>query len=373
MAGVAIGSLVIRSTNVIEPTVFLYYIQPLALVFVAGLAYMLAGNERDRSRHQADKAIIVGSIIAIWFVLYMVTGLVVTYVSNTLLSSPQAFFVNLGAFAVPVIALEYTRHRLMLIAGRRNALAFGVLVASVFALQQISFLQFDTITNAQEAIELLIGSFVPATVSSFLLTYLAVSSGLPAMLTYQLGIVATTILPPIIPKYDWYLTGISSLLLAIVVYLAIERASQSREALRGHHKHHARRSYDVMLVIAMIAMVLFVTGAFTYKPIVILSNSMQPVFGRGAAVVVQKTDDPIDIQEGDIIQYERDGTQITHRVVKIDTVRGDSKLVFTTKGDNSPSEDPPVAANQVVGIVRARVPVVGYPTVWLYEIGKRSE
>ena len=72
---------------------------------------------------------------------------------------------------------------------------------------------------------------------------------------------------------------------------------------------------------------------------------------------------------GDIIQYEAENKTITHRVVAIETAKSDGSggLVFTTKGDNNPSKDPPVSEDAVVGIVRSTVPYVGYPTVWLKE------
>ncbi|NCU39264.1 signal peptidase I, partial [Candidatus Saccharibacteria bacterium] len=131
-----------------------------------------------------------------------------------------------------------------------------------------------------------------------------------------------------------------------------------------------KRAYDIMLVTVMVGLVLFMTGAFRYKPLVILSDSMKPVFSRGSAVVVQKINDPsIDISEGDIVQYDALGRRVTHRVVAIDAASdGSGEKVFTTKGDNSPSNDPPVRGSQIKGIIRSTVPYIGYPSVWLHEL-----
>ena len=120
----------------------------------------------------------------------------------------------------------------------------------------------------------------------------------------------------------------------------------------------------------MIALISFMTGAFSYRPQVIMSNSMKPVYERGAVVIVQKAN-PMDVQVGDIVQYEATGHSITHRVIAIDlTSDGSGKRVFLMQGDNSPSPDMPVQADQIVGIVRAQVPYVGYPSVWLKEFAK---
>jgi signal peptidase len=369
VAVVAIASAYIRTTGVVDPSKFLYLYQPLALIVLALLAHSLAGDRHDRVRHHLEKATIVASVLAIWFVMYMMSGLFVTFVHNTLVSSVKAILVNLFAFGVAAAALEYTRYKLMQLVGRRNVIWFGIVVASVFAIQQMTLTQFSSVDTAVDLVKLVIGSFVPIILASFLLTYLAISSGLGAMLTYQLGVVATTILPPIIPKYDWYLLGVSSILLTVAVYVAIDRTAQGRETNHKRHYRHTKRAYDVMLIIVMIGLVLFVTGAFTYKPNVILSNSMVPVYARGAVVVVEKIKSPLDIKKGDIVQYEALGHRVTHRVVDIDSATdGSGNRVFTTKGDNSPSNDPPVQQSQVVGVVRSAIPYIGYPTVLLHDL-----
>lgn len=59
---------------------------------------------------------------------------------------------------------------------------------------------------------------------------------------------------------------------------------------------------------------------------------------------------------------------ITHRVTKIEAADdGSGERVFTTQGDNNPSPDPLVKPSQIVGIIRAEIPYIGYPTVWLKE------
>ncbi len=78
--------------------------------------------------------------------------------------------------------------------------------------------------------------------------------------------------------------------------------------------------------------------------------------------------DPMDIESGDIIQYKhkQTGQVITHRVVDIQqAANGSGERVFITKGDNNQSQDIPVEQSQVLGVVRAQVPYLGYPTIWL--------
>ena len=345
---------------------YTYVAQPLINAVLAGIAYYFVRGRGDRIRHKAEKALIVGSVIAIWFVAYFGSGVILTYQHNAVASSWQAMLVNVGILGSSAVALEYVRHSVMLLGGRRNILPLGVITTLVFALAQLNIMQFSAVHTPVDAIKSLVSVVLPSVASSTLLTYLASSAGLPAQLTYRLGVFASMYLPPIIPKYDWYLTGVVSMLLVAAVYGTIDRTRSSVE-IKGRRYHHAHRAYDAMSLIMMAVLVMFMSGFFSYKPQAIMSDSMMPVYGRGSMVVVQKVS-PMDVSVGDIVQYTMPGYMITHRVIRIDVKSdGSGDRVFTTKGDNSPSEDKPVGADQIVGVIRAQVPLIGYPSVWLKE------
>ena len=361
-------TLLLRASDRLSPEVSLYAVQPLGSLVIGILAYIIAGSIKDRARRQIDKAYIVGSVIVVWFVLYFLLGLATTYVYNTLVSSPAAIFLNLFSYTVTAISMEYTRHRIMQVVGRKNAVWFGVIVALVFSLYQINFASFLAIQTSEQFLKLFVSDIVPAIASSFVLTYLAVSSGLYAMLVYRLSIVAITVLLPIIPKLDWYLIGVSSLMLSLGIYMVIDRVQQGRHPHYRRHHFHIQRASNGMFIVVMTALILFVTGVLSYKPVVILSDSMKPVYARGSVVVIRTAFEPMDIEIGDIIQYKhkQNGTAITHRVVDIQQQsNGSGDRVFIAKGDNNQAKDAPIGTSQLMGVVEAEVPFIGYPTIWL--------
>jgi signal peptidase len=363
----SIISAVVQSTRIIEPKLFLYGIQPFMAVGIFGLAWYLTRGLQDRVRHRSDRAFLVGGVVSAWFVLYFLTGLVTTYTNNSLVAGFRSVVINIWAFGVAAACIEFARHRLMLLAGRRHFFWVGTVIALILTMQQINFGLIPITHGLEGYIKLVLSDVLPALASSFLLSYLAVAGGLPSMLVYRLGLVAMTIFPPVIPKYDWYLRGVSSLLLATAVYVVMGRSQQENQggAHAGRHRHPARFN-DMMWLIVLVFMVLFLTGFFPYKPFTIVSNSMKPVFSRGSVVIVQKIHNPLVVKKGDIVQYKRTSILITHRVIAIEPATdGTGKEIFTTKGDNNNSQDLPVTEEQIVGIVRARIPLIGYPTVWL--------
>ena len=97
-------------------------------------------------------------------------------------------------------------------------------------------------------------------------------------------------------------------------------------------------------------------------PMIILTDSMEPVFSSGDLIVCH-TIDAEEVQEGDIICfYDPAGngtTTVTHRVMKV-TSDENGALAWETKGDANNAEDTTlVPAKNLVGIYQRRFAGVG--------------
>jgi signal peptidase len=112
-----------------------------------------------------------------------------------------------------------------------------------------------------------------------------------------------------------------------------------------------------------------IPGLAKTTPMVVMSGSMVPRLPVGGLVFVKPVD-VASVRVGDIIAFTEPHTGTgpapltTHRVVSVD--RGDSGVMFRTKGDANSSADPqPVPASAVVGIAGASVPLLGYLSVFV--------
>lgn len=370
LAALAVVSATARSTGFMPAKVFMYAVQPIAALAIAGIAYSFARHRRPVASRTGGRAFLVGSVCAIWFLLYFLSGLITTYVHNSLFTDAKGLALNLWQFAVAAAAIECSRYALMKLVSRRNLLWFGFVLSCVLAVQQMDFGQLQNVHGLADIIKLSVSDFVPAIFASFTLTYLAITSGLATQLIYRLGLVAVAILPPILPKFDWYMQGISLILLAVLIYVVLDRNNQA-DMLHPHRRREPMRTFDILWITGIVALVCFMIGVFNYQPYAIPTYSMVPAYGRGAMVVVQKLHSPLDVRVGDIVQYKSTNKLVTHRVIAIRAAEnGSGEKVFTVKGDNNPSPDAPVNQNQVVGIVRVHMPYLGYPTVWLMELSK---
>ena len=123
----------------------------------------------------------------------------------------------------------------------------------------------------------------------------------------------------------------------------------------------------LMSVIGVLLMVIVIAACLTlvipkiagYDAYVVVSGSMEPNIPVGSIVYSEETD-PALLRTGDVIVFvdpSRGTTPITHRVVSNNPFTGN----IITKGDANENEDVnPVAYENVVGVVRAHVPRIGF-------------
>ena len=110
----------------------------------------------------------------------------------------------------------------------------------------------------------------------------------------------------------------------------------------------------------MVLCAVFLMGSrlLGYQVYTVLSGSMRPSYAEGDLLYVEpvkpsqvKVDDPITFVLNEKL------TVATHRVVRIDT----ENQLFYTKGDANGTEDTdPVHFNNLIGIPRFSVPLLGY-------------
>ncbi len=119
-----------------------------------------------------------------------------------------------------------------------------------------------------------------------------------------------------------------------------------------------------------IALLFFGLGCFTYKPIAILSNSMDPEFNYGDLVIYKKIKLE-DLKANDIIVYKYKQKIIVHRIFKV-LDNNKKKTWVETKGDNNENIDSkPIVPDQILGKYVGRVKYLGLPTIWLKSLIKK--
>ena len=110
----------------------------------------------------------------------------------------------------------------------------------------------------------------------------------------------------------------------------------------------------------LVAATLVLAVVYQSMPIVIRGASMTPTISIGDVIMVDHPSANEDLL-GAVVVFSREGTFVSHRIVKMD----DNGL-FVTKGDaNMTADSPPVARADIEGRGRVVVPYVGLPSRWI--------
>ncbi|WP_096156677.1 signal peptidase I [Bacillus sp. FJAT-45066] len=103
-----------------------------------------------------------------------------------------------------------------------------------------------------------------------------------------------------------------------------------------------------------------VPSVFGISSMIILSDSMKPVFQAGDTIFSKKVSGD-QVSTGDIITFKQDNIFVTHRIT--DVVQQEGKTFFETKGDNVVvADDSLLAAENVVAKQMFTIPKLGYIT-----------
>ena len=100
-----------------------------------------------------------------------------------------------------------------------------------------------------------------------------------------------------------------------------------------------------------------------YKPFIVLSGSMEPVFYSGDLAFVKEV--PADsLKEGDIVAFREGNSVITHRIMTI-TAEEDERQ-YITKGDNNNTEDRIIVTDEKIeGLYLSKISGLGNTAMFM--------
>lgn len=193
--------------------------------------------------------------------------------------------------------------------------------------------------------------------------------------SYRIPIALATVLLPIFPNVDWFFSSMLEVLVSLILFVFINYEHTIKvNRLTRWQKKKINPKNSVSVIMIVIIFVVFVAGLLPYRPVAVMSNSMVPEFARGYVVITKKINekDIKNIKVGDILEYQLNQSVVIHRIINIEDEKG--SLIFTTQGDNNNAPDiKKVEQNQIIGIVKFKIPYVGYPSVWFSEFLFKKE
>jgi signal peptidase I len=111
-----------------------------------------------------------------------------------------------------------------------------------------------------------------------------------------------------------------------------------------------------VLILASLLLIFTTVNVFGFQIFSVQSGSMEPALKTGSVVFNLEFS---GYRPGDIITFQKEGINVTHRISKV--MKGESGIEYVVKGDANDGTDPDkVTKEQVSGKVLFSIPYLGY-------------
>ncbi len=336
------------------------------LLFLIGITYFVFGFEKDRHRYQKDIILELTILMISFFLLYYLVGIFIGFAKT----SNYFNISSLKNIIIPIIFYhvekEFLRYQLL----RKTSLskALTALIILLFILMDsVIPVSSHSFGFTREIFLVFALNIMPSITENIFCTFLSKNFGYLPSIFYLLVMQLSQYFLPIIPNPNEYLYSIIFFLYPLVMmrlvknYLKISKTENtSLDYSKGKYYF---LGYGFAIIILTI-LVYFVSGYFRYYTIAIASGSMENTIFKGDVVIIDKEYQTID--KNDILAYQYENKVVVHRVYKmIDT--GSEKFIYTKGDANSNFDQYKVTEDMIMGVVKAKFPLIGYPTVLLNE------
>ena len=336
------------------------------------LTVLLIGFEKDKHLNKVDTMQTIFIVSIFYLILTYIFGFFFGYVKSIYNLSLPSILSNTIPVLIMIILQELVRYDIVSKTkkAKPDFIIIGVMIL-IFILYDysINLGNIEAIKNIGvfESIGLYI---LPSIAKNLLLTYMAYHVGYKPAIMYRIIFDLTTFILPIFPDFGSYLQSVLNIAFPTILFLILNKS------LRKKNNAFVRENRKVKIVGLIITfsiltvLVMLVSGVFKYYVLTVGSGSMEPNLNIGDVVIVKKLDksELSTLKKGDIMVYDY-GKTIIHRIYEI--YENDGEYSYQTKGDNNDDIDGYIVyQDQVIGIAKYKIPLIGRPTVWLNELIK---
>lgn len=348
-------------------TIYFEILNPCFWLIIFSICFAKIRKEEFKKKYKYDFLQIIVISLIIYFIIFYLLGFITGYTKLPYNHSILGILKNSFSYLIIVFFQEYIRQTLINRSGNNKVIFFSIVVIFSFV-NIINFSYGYAIKNILDLFKYIYIIVIAELSKSLLLSYVTYKADFIPSFIYALAFQISIYIIPVTPTLNWFLEGSLKLLLPFFVYIAC-----SDYAYKKQHQSQKRKKKNLLLlpfILIIIPLISLVSGIFKFQIIAIASNSMLPKYGRGDTVIFEKIDleKKKNLKEKDIIVFKKDNQIILHRIEKIEYTVSKNKH-YITKGDNNNIVDNDYIVDEdIIGIYRSSIPIIGYPSVWLKEI-----
>ncbi len=355
-----------------------YYIFVFVVILLIITKYLFGFEKNKLIQNDSKKASIVVTFFTMSFLIITYgIGLFAGFVKSPYNFDVLTILKNTFPVALLLISVELLRFNICRKSNHRKLL-YLMAIAMFTILDILIAVPSYNLNDYEEILKLLTLVAIPSITKNIMLSNFTCNYGAVPPIIYQLIMNLYVFLIPIYPNLSLYLESVIMFLLPLIIKyvtnLSLQPKKEERELFFTKNRLVGKITTGVTLVLILIIISLY-SNLFPYWIAVVGTGSMTPTINVGDAIVVDKTvKDNLDrLKEGDILVFKIQDSIYTHRIV--DIKKENETYYIATKGDRKGQvvDNWTVTNNDVVGVVKFKIPYIGYPTVFLNRFLKENK
>ena len=340
------------------------YIKVGLIVIMLILFKILFGYEKDRHRYWKSICIEISIYLLVYFILYYLLGILIGF-ARTGNNWRFDYIINTTLpLILTIISKELLRY-MMLCKSEGSRLIISLTTIFFMVIDLSGMINSSMFGSPYSAFTFFAVTVVPIISVNIFCSYTCYMAGFKPTIFYLLIKNLYIYFVPIIPDPNEYFYSVIELVVPAVFLYNIYKfflKDRDEDVLREYHKN--RILPLIFPTICVLFLVYITSGYFYYHAVAIATGSMTPNINKGDVVIIEKNRDFDNLEVGQVIAYKKGNIIIVHRLIRKITV--DGMYYFYTKGDNNDDVDNyEITEDQFIGIVNHKIPLIGYPTVWV--------
>lgn len=371
--GFIISIILVSIINIFTGIINKYTFFIIFLVLINAAAIFLLGYRKNKSVIEKDTIVGILFYLLFYYIMKYSIGEFSGFNNNIYNLTFLGIIKNIVPAILIIILEELLRYNLCKKTENNTLLIIFTCIAMIAITNTMTIRSIFSLKNGSTGIiiEQLSLYVLPSIMTNIFLCFMTIKVGYKSSMVYRLIMEIPTYLIPIIPDFGNYVESVIRVSVPTImgIWLYKELEKNRIKPIITYSKKKANKIIIPICIIISLLLVYFISGNFKYKALVIATGSMEPKINIGDVVIVEKMEDEEinSLKVNDVIAYQSDDAIICHRIVSI--VNDGNDNLYETKGDaNDDSDQFLVKKSQIVGVVKAKIKYVGYPTVLLNRI-----
>lgn len=331
------------------------------LVFMV-ISKLLIKSEKQTLTTSTQITVLLIGIGLIYVILLYMLGIFTGFYTSTVQLSIWSIWNYIIPYIVIIISAENIRKTLLLKEGKYSKAIVLVMMVLLDVIINTNIYSLNTVNDYFVLVSFIIFASIA---NNLLFNYIILKHrNAEAIIMYRLITTLYSYILPVSPDIYIFLECIIKMIAPYLVYMILERIYGSKKVTISVTQRKKDRVITIVYYIIIVIIAILVSCKFKYGIMIVGSGSMTGTLNKGDIIFYEKYGKNDEIEDGQIIVFNKDDMKIIHRIIE-QKLMG-TEIRYYTKGDaNQDKDDGYRERKDIIGQVKARIPYVGYLTLWV--------